>query len=104
LFVSGHDAPPVRPDGRCPGVGSAGLALGGVTCWGVQVGEKSGARRRPGFALVEVVWARRGVEGGGPRGGGTSLYHRGGRARLSLHVFVGKVFFQHLVDSSGSSH
>jgi hypothetical protein len=28
--------------------------------------------------LVEVAWARRGAEGGSPRGGGTLKYQRGG--------------------------
>jgi hypothetical protein len=91
MFVSGHDALPVRPNGRCPGVGSTGLALGGVICWGAQLGEKSEALHRPGSALVEVARARRDAEGGGPRGGGTSPYQRGGRARSLLLVFVGYV-------------
>jgi hypothetical protein len=53
------------------------------------LGEKSGMRHRPGSTLVEVAWARRGAEGGGPRGGGTSTYQTGGRACPSLPVFVG---------------
>jgi hypothetical protein len=95
------DAPPAsstwtRPwhrhgadDRRCPGLGSAGLALGGVTFLGAQLGEESGTRHRPGSSLVAVTWATIGAEKASLRGGGISAYQRGGRARSPLHSCVG---------------
>ena len=71
------------------GLGSAGLALGGATFRESQLGEESGSRRRPGAYLVAVAWATIGVEGAGPRGGGTSLWQGGGRASSSIYDCVG---------------
>ena len=88
---------------RCPGLGSAGLALGGVTLRGTQLGEESGSRRRPGASLVAVAWAISGAEGAGPPGGGTSPYQGGGRARPTLSGCVGSQALQSLVVSSGIS-
>ena len=51
---------------RCPGLGSAGLALGGVTSRGTQLGKESGSRRRPGASLVAFMWAISGAEGAAP--------------------------------------
>jgi hypothetical protein len=50
----------------CPGLGSAGLARGGATFWGVQLGEEPGSHRRPGVSLVTVAWATIGAEAVGP--------------------------------------
>ena len=58
----------------CPGLGSAGLALGGATFRGATLGEEPGpgSRRRPSSPLVAFAWATFGAEGAGPAGGGAS--------------------------------
>ena len=70
--------PPGRGGQACPGLGSPGLALGGVTFWGAQPGEDSGSRRRPGSYLVgpdgaTPIWALA-SEAAGLRDGDTSPY------------------------------
>ena len=67
----------------CPGLGSAGLALGGATFRGATLGEEPGpgSRRRPSSPLGAFAWATFGAEGAGPAGGGTSPCQGGGRAR-----------------------
>ena len=64
----------------CPGLGSAGLALGGATFRGSPLGEEPGpgSRRRPSSPLVAFAWATFGAEGAGPAGGGTSPCQAGG--------------------------
>ena len=73
----------------CPSLGSAGLALGGATCRDSYLGEESGYHRRPGASLVASTRSRSGAEGASPRGGGTSSYQGGGRARTAIHVSFG---------------
>ena len=87
----------------CPGLGSAGLALGGATFRGVTLGEEPGpgSRRRPSSPLVAFAWATFGAEGAGPAGGGTSPCQGGGRARPSLHGCYGRQVLQYLAGSLG---
>jgi hypothetical protein len=89
----------------CPGLGSAGLALGGATFRGAPLGEEPGpgSRRRPGAPLVAFAWATFGAEGAGPAGGGTSPCQGGGRERPSLHGCYGRQVLQYLAGSSGIS-
>ena len=61
-------------DGGGPGLGSAGVALGGLSFRGAHLGAESGSRRRPGYSLVEVLWATVVSEGAGPAGGGSSAH------------------------------
>ena len=99
-----------RPGGggpRCPGLGSPGLALGGVTFWGVRIGEDSGSRRRPGSDLVAAdgatpIWGLA-SEAAGPRVGDMSPYQGRGRARPSLLVRLRHELQQHLVVHSEGS-
>ena len=58
----------------CPGLGSAGLALGGATFRGATLDEEPGpgSRCRPSSPLVAFAWATFGAEGAGPAGGGAS--------------------------------
>ena len=87
----------------CPGLGSAGLALGGATFRGATLGEEPGpgSRRRPSSPLVAFAWATFGAEGAGPAGGGTSSCQGGGRARPSLHGCYGRQVLQYLAGSLG---
>ena len=89
----------------CPGLGSAGLALGGATFRGATLGEEPGpgSRRRPSSPLVAFAWATFGAEGAGPAGGGTSPCQGGGRARPSLHGCYGRQVLQYLAGSLGRS-
>ena len=89
----------------CPGVGSAGLALGGATFRGATLAEEPdpGSRRRPSSPLVAFAWATFGAEGAGPAGGGTSSCQGGGRARPSLHGCYGRQVLQYLAGSLGRS-
>ena len=90
----------------CPGLGSAGLTLGGATFRDATLGEEPGpgSRRRPSSPLVAFVWDTFGAEGAGPAGGGTSPCQGGGRARPSLHGCVrGRQVLQYLAVSSGIS-
>ena len=89
----------------CPGLSSAGLALGGATFRGATLGEEPGpgSRRRPSSPLVAFTWATFGAEGAGPAGGGTSPCQGGGRARPSLHGCYGRQVLQYLAGSLGRS-
>jgi hypothetical protein len=87
----------------CPGLGSAGLALGGATFRGAHLGEEPGSRRRPGASLLAGAWARFGAEAGIPRRGGTSPCQGGGRARPSLHGCYGRQVLQYMAGSLGIS-
>ena len=110
-----NDAPPAsspstrsrrRPGSEdpCPGLGSAGLALGGATFRGTTLGEEPGpgSRRRPSSPLVAFAWGTFGAEGVGPAEGGTSPCQGGGRACPSLHGCYGRRQVLHyLVGSLG---
>ena len=88
----------------CPGLGSAGLALGGATWRGAPLGEEPdlGSRRRPWSSLVAFAWATFGAEAAGPAGGGASPCQGGRRARPSLHGCYGRRQVLHyLVGSLG---
>ena len=87
----------------CPGLGSAGLALGGATFRGSPLGEElgPGSRRRPWPPLVAFAWATFGAEGAGPAGGGVASCQGGGRARPSLHGYYGRQVLQYPADSLG---
>jgi hypothetical protein len=61
-------------DGGGPGLGSAGVALGGLSFRVAHLGAESGSRCRPGYSLVEVLWATVVSEGAGPAGGGSSAH------------------------------
>ena len=90
------------PDGPCPGLGSAGVVLGGATYRGAQVGEVP-ACCWPKTSLVAVAWASDGPEARRPRGGGASPCVCGGRTRPSLLVCVGAQVLQYLAGSLGIS-
>ena len=85
----------------CPGLGSAGLALGGATFRGSPLGEEPGSRRQPWDPLVAFPWATFGTEGAVPAGGGASPCHGGGRACSSLHGCYGRRVLQYLAGSLG---
>ena len=88
----------------CPGLGSAGLALGGATFRGAHLlGEEPGSHRRPGTSLVAGAWATFSAEADDPARGGTSPCQGGGRARPSLHGDVGRRVLEDLEGSSGIS-
>ena len=94
--------PPAWPDGPCPGLGSAGVVLGGATYRGAQVGEEP-ACHWPEPSLVAVAWASDGLEARGTRRGGASPCQWGGRTHPSLLVCIGAQVLQYLIGSPGIS-